>query len=99
MMQGGQVNRGATQQFRQVPNVNTRPNNQFLDMFNMLRNSGNPSAIISQLALRNPAVANVMNLINQYGGDPKKAFYSEASKNGIDPNLILNELNRSGQTK
>lgn len=97
MMQGGQVNRGVTQQFRQAPNV--QPSNQFLDMFNMLRNSGNPNAIISQLALRNPLVANVMNLINQYGGDPKKAFYSEASKIGVDPNQILNELNRSGQTK
>lgn len=99
MMQGGQVNRGATQQSRQVPNVNIGPNNQFLDMFNMVMSSRNPNMLISQLALRNPAVANVMNLVNQYGGDPKRAFYSEASKIGVDPNQILNELNRSGQTK
>lgn len=97
MMQGGQVNRGVTQQSRQAPNV--QPNNQFSDMFNMLRNSHNPNAIISQLALRNPVVANVMNVINQYGGDMKKAFYSEANKSGVDPNQILNMLNRSGQTK
>lgn len=97
MMQGGQVNRGVTQQFNQAPNV--QPNNQFLDMFNMLRYSNNPNAIISQLALRNPLVANVMNVINQYGGDMKKAFYSEANKSGVDPNQILNMLNRSGQTK
>lgn len=98
MMQGGPVNRGTNQQFRQAPN-NIQPSNQFLDMFNMIRNSGNPNAIISQLALRNPLVANVMDVINQYGGDMKKAFYSEANKTGVDPNQIFNMLNRSGQTK
>lgn len=98
MMQGGHVNRGATQQPRQVPNVNIGPNNQFLDMFNMVMSSRNPNMLISQLASKNPMVANVMNVINQYGGDVRKAFYSEASKAGVDTNQILNMLNRSGQT-
>jgi hypothetical protein len=33
-----------------------------------------------------------MDVINQYGGDPKQAFYSLAEKNGIDPNEILNMM-------
>lgn len=92
MMQGGQVSKGT----QQPPNVQRI--NQFTDLFNMIRCSGNPNAIISQLASKNPMVANVMNVINQYGGDVRKAFYSEANKAGIDPNQILNMLNRSGQT-
>lgn len=92
MMQGGQASRGTQQP------LNAQRINQFTDMFNMIKNSGNPNMIISQLASKNPIVANVMNVINQYGGDSRKAFYSEASKAGIDPNQILNMLNRSGQT-
>jgi hypothetical protein len=33
-----------------------------------------------------------MEVINQHGGDPKKAFYDIAKERGIDPDKILNQL-------
>ena len=66
--------------------------NQIRQMMDMVRSSGNPSAMISQLAQNNPQLQNVMQLVNQAGGDPKKAFYELAQQRGIDPNEILNML-------
>lgn len=48
--------------------------------------------MLQQLAQNNPNVANAMNLIRQYGGDPQKAFYEEAKKKGVDPNQIIGML-------
>lgn len=48
--------------------------------------------MLQQLAQNNPNVANAMNLIRQYGGDPQKAFYEEARKRGVDPNQIIGML-------
>lgn len=55
----------------------------------MFKSMGNPQAMISQMAQNNPQVAQ---LINQAGGDPRKAFYDLANKNGINPDEILNML-------
>lgn len=33
----------------------------------------------------------VMQIVNQYGGDPKKAFYAMAEQKGVDPNAILQQ--------
>lgn len=40
----------------------------------------------------NPQIQQVMNYINQNGGDPKSAFYKLANEKGIDPDSILNQL-------
>ena len=66
--------------------------NNALGIIGMLKNSKNPNMMLQQLASRNPVVANTMNLINQYGGNPQKAFYEEAKRRGIDPNQILGML-------
>lgn len=39
-----------------------------------------------------PGVKTMMDLVRQHGGDPKKAFYAEAEKRGVDPNQILSLL-------
>ena len=63
-------------------------------MMQMVKNSGNPSAAISSMAQSNPDVKNTIEMINgQYGGDAKAAFMAKAKSMGIDPNVIINQLN------
>ena len=52
----------------------------------MVKSCANPQEMITQLISRNPQVNQI---INQYGGDPKTAFYKYAEANGVDPNEIL----------
>lgn len=70
-------------------NQQSKPLNN--NLINMVRNSSNPQALLNNLVAQNPQVAN---LINQYGGDPKAAFYGLAQQRGIDPNQILNMIKR-----
>lgn len=61
-------------------------------MLNIIRGAQNPKAMIQSMVQQNPQMKQVMDLVNQNGGDAKKAFYSMAEQNGIDPNEILNML-------
>ena len=65
---------------------------QIRQMMQMVRNAGNPQAMMSQLMQSNPQMKQVMDAVNQYGGDPKKAFYSLCEQRGVDPNQILNMI-------
>ena len=49
-------------------------------------------AAIQQMSANNPQMQQVMNVIQQNGGDPRAAFYNMAQQKGIDPNVILNQL-------
>ena len=62
---------------------------QARQMAQMVKSSGNPQAMISQMMSQNPQVNQI---INQYGGDPKTAFYKYAEANGVDPNEILSMM-------
>ena len=61
-------------------------------MMGMINSSGNPQMMMNQMLTGNPQFKQVMDLINQSGGDPKKAFYALAEQNGVDPNDILSML-------
>ena len=39
-----------------------------------------------------PQYQNVMRIVEQYGGDPQKAFYELAKQKGVNPDDILNML-------
>ena len=65
---------------------------QIKSMMDMVRTAGNPQAMLSQMMQQNPQMKQVMDAVNQYGGDPKKAFYSLCQQKGVDPNEILNML-------
>ena len=67
---------------------------QIRQMMDMVRSAGNPQAMMSQLAQSNPQLRNVMDIVNQSGGDPKAAFYRLAQERGVDPNQILSMLRR-----
>ena len=55
------------------------------DLIGMLR-GGNPQAMIQSMAQNNPQLQQIL---SQYGGDPKQAFYGLAKQNGINPDEIL----------
>ena len=61
-------------------------------MMGMLNASQNPVAMMNSMVQGNPNLKQVMDFINQSGGDPKKAFYALAEQKGIDPQEILNML-------
>ena len=58
-------------------------------MAQMFKATSNPMAMLNQLVNKNPQIQQI---IQQYGGDPKTAFYKYAEANGIDPNEVLNML-------
>ena len=47
---------------------------------------------MNQLLTNNPQIKQIMDYVNQSGGDPKKAFYALAEQKGIDPQEILNMM-------
>ena len=51
---------------------------------------GNPQGVMNMLRT-NPKYRQVFDIVNQYG-DPKRAFYTIAQQNGVDPDEILNML-------
>ena len=59
---------------------------QAKQMMQAIKSSGNPQALINQMASQNPQLNQI---IQQYGGDPKTAFYKYAEANGVNPDDIL----------
>lgn len=72
-----------------IQTLNQGNMSQVRQMAQMFKNTNNPQALISRMVSNNPQVRQI---INQYGGDPKTAFYKYAEANGIDPNEVLNML-------
>ena len=65
---------------------------QIKNMMNMVRSAGNPQAMLQSMVQNNPQMQQVMNIVNQAGGDPKTAFYKMAEEKGVDPEQILSML-------
>jgi len=64
----------------------------FFDMFRIVKSSQNKDALMQSLAQRNPQVGQILNFIQRNGGDAKQLYYSSCQQNGVDPNLIINQL-------
>lgn len=58
-------------------------------MAQTIKSANNPQALLNQMVGNNPQIKQI---IDQYGGDPKTAFYRFAEANGVDPNEIINML-------
>ena len=61
-------------------------------MMGMINNSQNPSAMMNSMMQNNPQLKQAMDLINQSGGDARKAFYALAEQKGVDPQDILDMM-------
>lgn len=64
-----------------------------MQMYQVLKASSDPNAMMQNLMSSNPNMSRVMSLVNMFGGDPKEAFYKEAQRRGVDPNSILKMFN------
>lgn len=62
------------------------------NMMQMIRSAGNPQAMMQQLMQNNPQYKQVIDLVNQAGGDPKTAFYNMAQQMGVNPDEIIGML-------
>ena len=65
---------------------------QIKQMMNSIQMAQNPQLALNQMVMSNPQLKQVMDLVNQNGGDPQTAFYSVAKNMGIEPQEILNML-------
>lgn len=54
--------------------------------------NGNPTQILQQLGNQNPMFNQVLQMCK--GQNPQQVFMSMCKKRGIDPNAILNELQK-----
>jgi len=74
-------------QFAQAPQIN-----QIKNWISQLKGMGNPNEGLKMLISQNPQLQQVMNLIQQSGGDPKQVFMKMAQARGINPQQIINML-------
>lgn len=51
----------------------------------------NPQNMLNQTMMQNPQMKQVMDYVNQNGGDAKAAFYKLAGEMGVDPDEILKQ--------
>lgn len=61
-------------------------------MLQAVRAARNPQAMLNQMMMNNPQYQQVMNYIQQNGGDPQAAFYKMAQERGVNPDDILSQL-------
>lgn len=66
--------------------------NSPISLLNQIRNAANPQEMTEQLLFNNPNFKEILNYINQNGGDAKTAFYNLAAQKGVNPNDILSQL-------
>lgn len=65
---------------------------QIKNMIGMIKAAQNPQAMINQMMMNNPNMKQVMQIVNQYGGDANRAFQDMAQKNGINPQEIFDMI-------
>ena len=61
-------------------------------MMSTIKSAQNPQQMLNNMMMQNPQYQQVMNYINQNGGDAKTAFYKMAQEKGVNPNDIINAL-------
>ena len=49
----------------------------------MLKTAQNPQAMLNQMMMSNPKLKEVMDIVNQYGGDPNKALEEVSKQYGV----------------
>lgn len=61
-------------------------------MAGMVQAAQNPQAALSQMAQNNPQIQQVMQYVQQNGGDARTAFYALAKQKGVDPDAIIQQV-------
>lgn len=63
---------------------------QIKSMMNILQCAGNPEVALQSILATNPQLREYVQIINNNGGDYRKAFYDLAAQKGVNPEEILN---------
>ena len=79
--------------YNQINPVSMSLPNNIKQMMTMMRNASNPQAMLQSLINSNPQMKQVMNMVQQAGGNPKTAFYNLAKEKGVNPDEIIKALN------
>lgn len=67
------------------PKSQNQPQNQpntLFGLFNTIRNSQNPNQAMQNMLFNDPQFKNIVDYINQNGGDARTAFYNMAAQKG-----------------
>lgn len=83
----------ANQLFSQLNQNQQSQNNDVYNMMKDVMSSSNPQQTLLTMASKNNQLANVLNEIQQNGGDAKSLFFRKVNSMGINPNNILSQLN------
>ena len=70
-------------------NQNPLSQNNITNAFRKLKSMGNPNTVAQMMLQKNPQLKQ---LIDNAGGDPKRAFYNLAQQQGVNPNDVLNMM-------
>lgn len=62
--------------------------NRLLQTIQQIKSMGNPQMMLQQM----PQYKQVMDYVDQNGGDAKSAFYAKAKEMGIDPDQIIQAM-------
>lgn len=65
--------------------------NPLAGVFNLLKSASNPIMALQNMALNDPRMQNIYNIIQQNGGNAQQAFYAEAQRRGVDPTQTLQQ--------
>lgn len=65
---------------------------QIKQVMNTVRAARNPEAALMNMMGNNPQMKQVMNVVQQHGGNPMQAFRAMAEENGLDPDEILSMI-------
>ena len=61
-------------------------------MMQTIRAAANPQAALNMMMMNNPQMKQVMEIVNQYGGDSMKALEETAAEFGMTPDDVLRLL-------
>ena len=61
-------------------------------MAGMVKAAQNPQAAVNRMAQSNPQMQQVLQFVQQNGGDARSAFYALAKQKGVDPNTIISQV-------
>ena len=61
-------------------------------MMTMVGGAQDPNGMLRQMMNNNPQMKQVMDVIQNAGGDPRRAFYELAQQKGVDPQEILDMM-------
>lgn len=67
--------------------------NQLGNVFSLIKNASDPSALLASMVQRNPAYGQAIAQAKRYGANPKEAFYALAKEKGIsDPDAYVENI-------